>query len=188
MKKSLFAVVALVVATSASAEGNYASTKLETRDGRDGAHDSNALALTVGKKINQHLSAEIYTRVKRENDTDKNNTRLEGALIGSAETPINGLSVYTRGAIGDKFSGTTDYGYWSIEPGIKYSVTDTTSVKAGLRLRDAFNTDNNDSTRTYKLSGEYALNKKESISLSYDRSYGDSKYNAIGIGYSIKFN
>ena len=187
MKRSLFAAVALVFATSALAEGNYAGIKLETRDGRNGTNGSDAFSMTVGKNVNKYLNAEIYTRLKNEDNTDSNNTRLEGALVGAVATPVTGLSVYTRGAVGKKFAGTGDYNYWSIEPGIKYAVTDAVSVKAGLRFRDAFDNANNDSTRTYKVSSEYAIDKNQSVSLGYDRAYGDSKYDAIGVGYGVKF-
>jgi hypothetical protein len=187
MKKSLFAVVALVFATSALAEGNYAGIKLETRDGRASTADSNVFSMTVGKSINQYLNAEVYTRLKNEDGTDSNNTRLEGALIGSVATPVNGLSVYTRGAMGKRFDHTSDYNYWSVEPGVKYAVTGDLALKAGVRFRDAFNDANNDSTRTYRLGAEYALDKTQTLSVGFDRSLGNAEFNAFSAGYGIKF-
>lgn len=189
MKKSLFAVVALVFATSALADGHsgYAGIKVETRDGRDSTADSNTFSMTVGKSLNQYLNAEIYTRLKNEDGTDSNNTRLEGALVGAVATPVDGLSVYTRGAVGKKFDHTSDYNYWSIEPGVKYAVTNNIALKAGVRFRDAFTNSNNDSTTTYRLGAEYALNKNQAVTAGFDRASGDSDYNAFGLGYNVKF-
>lgn len=184
MKKTLLAVILAAFAATASAEGNYAGVKAEWRNGTNGTQDANAYSITAGQNINQYLDAEIYARVKS-NDDDTNNTRLEGALI--AKTTYGYLTPYVRGAVGEKFDGTDNFAYWSLEPGVKVALTQDLSVKGGIRFRDAFNTGDNDSTRTYRLGADYAVTKASTVSLGVDFSRGDSEYNSIGAGYAVKF-
>lgn len=184
MKKALLVALALF-ASVVHAEGNYASVKGEYRNGRDNTQDATAVSLTVGQHINQYVDGELYARVKQ-NDDDTNNTRVEGAVVGKYPL-LTGVTLYTRGAIGDKFDGTDDATYWSVEPGIKAQLTSDLAVKTGLRFRDSFNDNGNDSTRTYRLGAEYALNKTSVITAGYDRSLGDSEYDSIGLGYGINY-
>lgn len=183
MKKLTLAVL-LTLSTAAAAEGNYAGIKLEGRNGRDATQDAVAYSLTVGKNLNQYFDAEVYARVKS-NDDDTNNTRAEGAVVGKYPL-LSGIQLYTRAALGQKYDGAGDDAYWSLEPGIKVAATENLGLKAGLRFRDAFDTAA-DSTRTYRLGAEYALTKNQSVSVGYDRSLGDSEYDALAVGYGIKF-
>ena len=183
MKKFLIALL-LTVSTVALAEGNYASIKFETRNGLNGTQDANAYSLTVGQNVNKYLDAEVYARVKS-NDDDTNNTRTELALV--AKDTYGAFTPYVRGAVGEKFDGSDNHSYWSVEPGVKVALTQDWSVKAGLRFRDAFTTSNNDSTRTYRLGTEYAITKTASLSAGVDLQRGDSDYNTIGLGYNVKF-
>lgn len=184
MKKAILVALALF-ASAAQAEGNYATIKGEYRNGRDNTQDANAYSITVGQNINQYLDGELYARLKQ-NDDDTNNTRVEGALVGKYPL-LTGITLYTRSAIGDKFDGSNDATYWSLEPGIKAQLTADLAVKASLRFRDAFSDSNNDSTRTYRLGTEYALSKVSVITAGYDRSLGDSEYDAVSLGYGIKY-
>jgi outer membrane autotransporter protein len=186
MSKFLLAVLLAVSAVSAIAEGNYASVKAELRNGRDDTQDANVFSLTAGQNINKYLDAEVYTRVKSDDD-NTNNTRVEGAVIGKLPLDYYGLSLYTRGAIGSKLNGSDNHQYWSIEPGVNLAVTSDLSLKAGLRFRDAFTTSNNDSTRTYRIGADYAITKASTVSVGYDRQNGDSKYDTLGVGYGVKF-
>ena len=185
MKKFILAILALSITTLAHAEGNYAGVKFETRNGLGGGLDSNVYSITAGQNINQFLDAEVYARVKS-NDDDSNNTRLEGALVGKLPLTTE-LSAYVRGAVGEKFDGTDNFAYWSVEPGVKYQVTNALAVKTGLRFRDAFNSGDQDSTRTWKVGAEYAITKNTVVSANIDRSYGDSEFVAYGLGYGVKF-
>ena len=67
------------------------------------------------------------------------------------------------------------------------AVTGDLALKAGVRFRDAFNDANNDSTRTYRLGAEYALDKNQTLSVGFDRSLGNAEFNAFSAGYGIKF-
>jgi hypothetical protein len=80
-----------------------------------------------------------------------------------------------------------DYTYYSIEPGIKYALTDAVSVKAGYRFRDAFNDSYNEKTNTVRFGAEYAVAKDQALTLGIDRSYGASDFIGYNAGYMFKF-
>lgn len=186
MNKFLTLVTFLAVSFSAAADGNYAGIQYQYRDGASGNTDANVVGLTVGQSVSKFLDAEVHARVKS-NDDDTNNTRVEGALVGKLPL-IGGLSVYTRGAVGEKFNGQDNTAYWSIEPGVKYAVANNISVKAGLRFRDSFNGDDvADSTRAWRVGAEYAVTKNTVLTAGVDRSLGDSEYVSYNLGYGVKF-
>lgn len=184
MKKLVLAVALTLTAVAAQAEGTYAKVNIDWRNGLNGTQDANSYGLTIGQNINQYLDGELYTRIKS-NDDDTNNTRLEGALI--AKAAYGDFTPYVRGAIGEKFDGTDNFAYWSIEPGIKYAVAPGLRVKGALRFRDAFNTNDNDSTRTYRVGAEYDVTKSQTVAFNVDKSLGDSEFVSVGGSYGIKF-
>ena len=182
MKKTLLAV-SILFATSVQA-GEYVKVSGEYRNGRNGTQDSETFGITIGTNIDRYLDAELQSTVKS-NDDDTNNTRVEAALIGKYPI-LSRLSLYARGAIGEKFNGSTNDEYLSIEPGVRYSVSPDLNLKAGLRFRESIDLDN-DSTTTFRVSGGYNLTKTSIVSLGYDRSYGDSEYDAVNLGYTIAY-
>ena len=184
MKKLVLAVALTVTAFSAQAEGTYAKAGIEWRNGLNDTQDAMTYSLAVGQNINKNLDAELYTRIKS-NDNDTNNTRLEGALIAKAN--YGDFTPYVRGALGEKFDGTDNFAYWSVEPGIKYAVLPGLRVKGALRFRDAFNTNDNDSTRTYRVGAEYDVTNSSTVALNLDKSFGDSEFVSVGGSYGIKF-
>lgn len=184
--KKMFFIAALLSSTVALADGHYAGIKVEARDGREGAADSTSVGFTFGKRLTNTVAAEFYTRTKWDQGQDSNNTRLEGAVL--TNLPLVGdLSWYSRTAIGQKFVTGDQYAYWSFEPGVKYKLTDNWSVKSGLRFRDSFDTVFAESTQTYRVAAEYAVNTATSVSVGVDRQKGESEHQALNIGLTHKF-
>ena len=189
-------LAAILVATLSSAafaggeaapqkSGHYMGIKWESQDGKSGGVDANTYGLTLGKKLSDNLSAEIYTRIK-DADNTTNNTRLEGAVIGTM--PLAGtLSAYARVGVGEKFVSGDNYSYWTAEPGLKLGLTDDLSVKAGVRWRDSFQTNHNQWDRTYKLGVGYKLTANTAVGVDYKVKRGDSEYDAVGVGYKVSF-
>lgn len=189
-KTSAIAILLALVSTVSIAQetkstGHYMGIKWESQDGKSGGVDANTYGLTLGKKLSDNLSAEIYTRIK-DADNTTNDTRLEGAVIGTM--PLAGtLSAYARVGAGEKFVSGDNYGYWTAEPGIKLGLTDSLSVKTGVRFRDSFNRDHNQSDRTYRVGLDYKLTSNTSIDATYRMKRGDGEYDAVGVGYKVSF-
>lgn len=185
MKKFILAILALTITSFAQAEGNYGGVQFQLRNGLEGYQDAHVYQVTLGQSVNKYLDAEINTRLKT-SDNDSNNTRFEGALIG--RLPIGeGFTVYNRAAYGTKMNGTDNFQYWSTEPGLQYAVTDKLNVRGGLRFRNAFNKDDNDSTRTWRAAADYAITKNSSLVAGVDRATGDDDFWSYNFGYNVRF-
>jgi predicted porin len=183
MKKVL--VLAMLISSTAFA-GGFGGVEYGVRDGVNGDADARSIKVTVGTDLGSNTKLDLSLRQKTDTDYNLKDTRAEVGLTFAAPL-FSGLSTYARVAAGEKFKTSTDYSYYSVEPGVKYKVTDALSVKAAWRYRDAFDTANADQTRTWRVGAEYALTKNYSVALGYDRVRGDSEYNAVNTALNFKF-
>ena len=123
------------------------------------------------------------------------NAQTEGTSVLStrleAGATVNGpIGLYARAAAGQKYSNTTDFAYYSVEPGIAAAVPGLSGVtaKVGYRFRSAFNgSQNNDQTQTARYALSYALSKVDTITAKYDRVKGDSNQKVVGVAYTRGF-
>ncbi len=179
MKKIALATTLVLAATLASA----AEMGLEYKDynGVNGGSDANSYTLSVAGNLAPGIKLDGKFQNKQVDGTNALSTRLETGLTGTV--PVTGpLSVYARGAVGEKFTNTGDFSYYSIEPGVAVK-QGPVGVSLGWRYRDAFNDANNDQTRTWRAKASYDLTKQDSVYVGYDRQRGDSEYNAWRVGY-----
>ena len=196
MKKTLIAtlIAGLSFGTVALAEDgkNFAHIQYTFRDTiADNKADTNrqGVNFTIGRKVLDNLTIDLGQQFRTERlngDAGVNTTRLESGATYSYNL-LPAVSLYTRGGLGQKFTSNQDYTYYSIEPGIKYALTDALAVKAGYRFRDAFNDTYNEKTNTVRFGAEYAVAKDQALTLGIDRSYGASDFIGYNAGYMFKF-
>lgn len=183
--KKFIAMVGLLAATTAFA-GGFGSVEYQGRDGVNGTADARATKVTVGTDITSNVKVDFSIRQKTNDDNQLSDNRVEGGLTYT--TPVAGnLSAYSRVGLGQKFKTTGDYTYYSVEPGVKYAVSNALSIKAGWRFRDAVDSVNADQTRAWRLGAEYALSKNYFVGVGYDRVRGDSDYNSYNATVGFKF-
>jgi len=183
MKK--FALATLALATSLAFAG---SITLEGQDqlGDKGAKNSVNYELAVKESINKTFAADVSFTNSQQHQTEALSTRIETGLTGSL--PIGPVGVYTRLALGEKYSNTGNFAYYSVEPGVTYTLGDATA-KVGYRYRTAIVDPNvsNDTTDTVRAGVSYAVSKKDSIGLRYDRVRGDSTNHSYNLSYTRSF-
>jgi len=184
MKK--FIVLAALLATGTAFAGGFGSVEYSSRDGVNGNADARATKVTMGTDINSTFKADFSLRQKTDTDNDLSDTRFEGGLTGSVPV-VGSLTGYGRVAVGEKFKSSTNYSYYSVEPGVKYAVTPELSVKLGYRYRAATDSANADTTRAWRTGVEYAITKNYFVGLGYDQVRGDSEYNATNLIVGFKF-
>ena len=184
MKK--FIVLAILAVSGTAFAGGFGAVEYSSRDGVDGTADARATKVTMGTDLNQTFKADFSLRQKTDTDNDLSDTRLEGGLTGTVPV-ATGLSAYGRLGVGEKFKSSTNYSYYSVEPGVKYAVTPELSVKLGYRYRAAMDSVNADTTRAWRVGAEYALTKNYFVGLGYDQVRGDSNYNATNVTVGFKF-
>jgi len=184
MKK--FILLAALLAAGTAFAGGFGSVEYSSRDGVNGNSDARATKVTMGTDINSTFKADFSLRQKTDTDNDLSDTRFEGGLTGAVPV-VGSLTGYGRVAYGEKFKTSTNYSYYSVEPGVKYAVTPQVSVKLGYRYRAAMDSANADTTRAWRTGVEYAITKNYFVGLGYDQVRGDSEYNATNLIVGFKF-
>ena len=192
MKKLLLATL-VMISTSALADGNNSiGISYALRDSIAGDSDRpnrQGYNLVYAHKFNQNWAADINQqfRTERLNTEDGNNDlRLETGVTYT-QPVVDKISVYTRGALGYRFTSTVDHTYYSVEPGVRFQATEPLNLRMGWRYRDSFNDTINFQTHTVRVAAEYALTKEDVLTVGVDRFYGDSQTMGYNLGYVHRF-
>ena len=180
--KKILAIVALAAtglayADSVSLEGQHINNV--------GASAQTQYVLGVKKDLTSMFAADVSFANAQTDGTNALSTRLEAGLTGTM--PVGPVNVYTRAATGEKYTNSTSFGYYSIEPGVAVPFGALTA-KVGYRYRSAYDSDaNNDQTHTMRYSLSYALSRVDTIGVRYDRVKGDNDQKITAVTYTRSF-
>jgi len=177
-------VIASLIALAGSAFAASVTLEGQNQIGDKGATDSTNSQITVRESLNKMLTVDVGSTQYTTAGTHALSTRDEAGL--TLAMPVGPVGVYTRVAAGDKFTNTTHFGYYSVEPGVTYTIGAVTA-KVGFRFRDAFNEANLDATRTTRAGVSYAVTKKDAIGVRFDRVTGDSTNHSYNVSYTRSF-
>lgn len=188
MKKIALATLFAIFATAAMAD----SVTLEGQsiDGKKGQADQGLLAIGVKADINKSFAADVRLESLRTQGTDAVSSKVEGGLTGTHQLfgPVSG---YVRGALGENYTGTTNYGYYSVEPGVKAALGSGVTAQVGWRFRDAVSNQsvNQFTSRTWRAGLAYDITPKDQIGARYDWQRGDTGQNAniVTVNYTRGF-
>lgn len=186
MSKLLVAVLA-ALAVTAHAEDNRNFIKLEgvTYNYQSSPNDKSGFNLQLGREVAPGIKLDVKSEFRVEDNTDKISNRFE--LGAQYEQKIPFVKVGARSAVGEKFTNGDNYAYWLVEPFVSYDLTSDVSVKGSYRYRDAFDTDHNDQSNTYKLAVEYKYTTNTQFGVSVGKTTGDSEYTALQAAVTYKF-
>lgn len=179
MKKLVFATL---VALSGFAYAGDSVTLEGQHINNAGAAAQQLYALGVKKDFGS-VAGDVGISNAQTEGTNALSTRLE------AGATVNGpIGLYARTAVGQKYTNTADFAYYSIEPGIAAPIGYGLTAKVGYRFRSAFDsTQNNDQTHTVRYAVSYALSKDDTITAKYDRVNGDNNQKIVGVAYTRGF-
>jgi hypothetical protein len=186
MKKILTGLVALAISSvvfagSVTVEG----AKLDTKNGGKDQMNSN---FTLSESINSTFSVHTQLSSTQTDSTNAVSTRLE--VGGTATVPLFGpVSGYTKVALGQKYSTSGQFTYYSVEPGVSVPLNSSLTAKVGYRFRTAAENPNvnNDTTQTVRVGLAYAINKEHAVGFRFDRITGDSRQDGYNIFYTRSF-
>jgi hypothetical protein len=181
LMKKIFAILAMVAATSAMADSatvEYANVN------NIGSTDQKQGTLSVKHDFSNTLAGDVLFSNTQTDGTNALSTRLEAGVTASQS--VMGIATYVRGAAGQKFTNTASTGYYSVEPGVILPYGAFT-VKAGYRFRTPTDQSVADQTRTARLGVSYALTKQDSVGVRLDRVHGDSTQNIAAFSYTRGF-
>jgi hypothetical protein len=184
--KKILAILAMAISGSVYA----ASATIEYQDqtGVNGTADSSLYLFSVSENINNNFSAGVTTNFSAKDSNGAiSNSRIEGSLTG--KTTIGLFSPYMRVATGQKFTTTTNYTYYSVEPGVTAPLGNTgLTARLGYRYRTAFDsTAFADTTNTWRLGMSYAVTKQDTVGIRYDQIRGDTNQNNVAFNYTRSF-
>jgi long-subunit fatty acid transport protein len=186
--KKILAILAMAVSGSVFAAS--ATLEYQNINGvQNTPNDQRNINLTVKESINSNFAGDVQLSNTWNNtatSTAANSFRAEGGLTGSAAL-FGPLSGYTRVALGQKFTTTNNFTYYSVEPGVTMPLGAGFSAKVGYRFRNAFDTANNDTTRTWRAGVAYDINKNNTVGVGYDSVRGDSNQNVVKVNYTRGF-
>ena len=181
--KKIIAILAMAFTASAFAD----SVTIERQAVNNiGSADQTTYALTIKHELNKMFALDVGSTNTQATGTNALSTRLEAGVTATA--PITGtVTGYVRGAVGEKYSNTSNFAYYSVEPGVSMPVGPVI-VKAGYRYRSASDSNlNGDQTHTARLGVSYALTKNDTVGIGYDRVRGDNTQNVTKVNYTRSF-
>jgi hypothetical protein len=184
--KKILTIAALLVSGSVFAASG--TIEYQNIDGKSTTPtDQNNYSLTVKESINKNFVGDLgisQTSNRTSGSDTLASTRTEAGLTGS--TSMFGVEPYVRTAVGQKFTSTTNFTYYSVEPGVAVPVGPLTA-KVGYRFRNAVDTGNNDTTHTWRAGLSYDLTAKDTIGVRYDKMRGDTNQNIVAVNYTRGF-
>jgi len=176
---ALMAVTGLVNAASVTVEGQF-------QQGHRGARDSDNYALSVKESINKTFAADLGFTAYQQDGTKALSNRLEAGVTGTV--PVGPVNLYTRVAVGEKFTNGSDFEYYSVEPGVTYTMFDKLTARVGYRFRNGFGDNGNlDTTHTARVGVSYAITKQDTVGVRYDQVRGDSFNHSVNFAYTRSF-
>ena len=183
--KKLLAILALVATGSAFAGDSI--TLERSRIDNVGATDQTQYQMMYKHTFTNNFAGDLQFQNTTNDSTNALTTRLEAGATGSL--PVGPVGLYVRTAAGQKYSNTTDFSYWSVEPGVTADIPGTAlTAKVGWRYRTAFDAaKNGDQTHTMRYGLSYALTKNDAIGVRYDRVNGDNDQKVYAINYTRSF-
>lgn len=186
--KKLLATLMLSILSVSTVYAATGTLEYQTVDGVQGTADTKNYRLGLSEKINNNLSGDVSSTITaKDSNGSVSSTRLEGGLVGSASYGV--FKPYVRLATGQKFTTTTNFTYYSVEPGVSAPISNTgLTAKLGWRYRNAYDpTANADETRTWRATLSYAITPKDSLAVRFDRARGDVNQNIWVVGYTRGF-
>jgi len=181
--KKILAILAITTAGTAFA-GSF------TIEGRkidnSSSADQTQYMFKVKEKITKSLEGDLAFGNTVTDGTGALGTRIEGGVTAVTQQ-VGPVAGYTRVSAGQKFSNTTDFSYYAIEPGVLIPMGSFTG-KIGYRYRSAFDSSaNGDQTNTWRAGVSYAVTKKDAVSVRFDNVSGDSNQKIWAVGYTRGF-
>ena len=184
MRKFALATVLAMAAVSASA----VEVRLEGQDadGKNGTASQTVYEASVKQAINKNFAGDLTVKQYRTDGTHALANRVEAGV--TASNTYGNFTPYTRVALGEKYaSGSSGYGYYSVEPGVAVAVFPAVTASLGYRFQNAFNDSHDDLTRTWRAKVGYDLTKADTVYVGFDRQRGDSEQNTTKVGYIHRF-
>jgi hypothetical protein len=189
-----FAVIALPVFGSASAEGFRLGIEYELEKDRRTGIRNHEVSLEPGWQFPKSSPIDlIELLIERNRDARADDegfrareTKLFLRLRHMGELTPNS-SYYVQGGAGRSFNNEKNFWYAYIEPGLTYELTERWEWMLGVRVGDAIDGTRGERALKYITGPSFALDKHNEIELRYFRAKRDEDAWSVSIGYTYRF-
>jgi len=191
MIKTIMSSIVLMAAISSTAlADNSVGTDYSSKQKVGVGEHHDVYGVTYGTNVSNNLSFEGRMEDEVVHDPAKHEGLIQAKLSYDIIN-LDGFKPYVAGAFGQKSKATSNFGYYVVEGGVKYSPISNVDLKLARRLRTPWSESNSgtgDKYRTVENSATAGLRLgKNTLSVKYARERGDSNYNTIGVGINHKF-
>jgi len=187
VNKMLAILVATMLSSAAMAE-NGVNIEFERERGINSPNTmENTVKVAPYVKFDNGVKADIQFGASRD---DGSNQQLENSVEARVQKMWEvapGFKLGGRLGLGEKFTTSQDFSYYTIEPKAAYAITKELTAAASWRYRNAFNNNVNYETRTWKAGFDYAVTKNDEVGVRYFEKRGDSNTNGVSVEYTRSF-
>jgi len=183
MKKIIAILASFAFVGAASAVSVTLENQFQTGD--NGSSNSHNYSVGIKEAITDNVAVDLGVTQFVTDVTESLSTRAE--LGGTYTFSVPYSSLYTRVAVGDRFTGSSDYGYYSAETGLLIPFGYGLTARVGYRYRTAFDNTIGDKTNTIRAGLGYAITNKDSVGVRYDQVRGDSQNHSYNFYYTRNF-
>jgi hypothetical protein len=184
MKKIILAAI-VALATSSAMAGSL-TVEGQSIEGLNGLQNGTNYGLNYKENINKNFAGDIGLNQTQGNTTKAITNLLEAGL--TASTSVGPVGVYVRSSLGERYTNTTNYSYYGVEPGVTAPLGNSgLTARLGYRYRNAFSEGKNFETGTIRAGLGYTINKNNAIGVRYDRMRGDSDLNIFAVNFTRSF-
>ncbi len=186
--KILVTVLCLLSSVPAFGAGGFMTFEYEYENNKNQPHDSiNAFSIAPGYKFDNGFKVDLKFEGEQDSLTKDMETKLEARVRYDQKLfgPVKGT---LRLGIGEKFTQQKNYPYYTIEPGLVWTVVDNTfDLNVSMRHRDAFDRNNNYNTNTWKFGAAYKISKQHEVGVKYFEKFVDDRTCGFELVYTYSF-
>lgn len=191
--KKLVVITAVCFAAAANAGGAGVVMEYDYDhgEGKDSGKNSNALSVAPYFKFGNNWTADVKLDTSREiGEVKGKNKEIKDSVMARIRKDwkvTEDIKLGVRLGIGERFTQSSDYSFYTIEPLAYYYITSDWNVNALYRYRNSFDQTKNYQTDSYKLGTSYKITKEDEIGFKYVMKYGDSRANGFEFTYARGF-
>ena len=135
----------------------------------------------LGNRFTQNFSADVLAELDENGDRVRDG-RIDLGLIPSVD--VGPAQFYLRIAGGGAVVAPGTVTYYSIEPGLRFSMVRNATLTLGYRYRSYFGSDRE---RAWVAGAEYSFNENLSLTLGYDRYASGYRSDTYKAGFKVHF-
>lgn len=187
MKKLALALTLAFASLGAQAENRaFITLEGEYENIHGSSNDVNAFTLIPGAKLGA-VTIDLKTQVSTKEGSRTNSANIEPRIKYEQKIGLTDFTVWGRLGLGEKIQNGGNFGYYTIEPGISYTVVKGGKLFVSDRYRDSFQDDKGYRTNTIYAGGSYDVTDFDTLSAKLYRKYDDTESNGIEFAYTRWF-